>query len=88
MPEWKGSSKATSLGWSRFMMTLPALSLLSMTTCCPKASVKPRTVIVQSSEIKKIDNQTYQVTKGWLVNRMRVEAGLKAALDRCTLEKD
>ena len=79
------SNRATARGWRRLWKTLPLLLPLSMMTCAPKASSQ-RTVIVESAEINRLDAAHYRVTTGWLINRMRVEAGLKAALDRCTLD--
>ena len=79
------SNRATGRGWRRLWKILPLLLLSLTTTCAPKASSQ-RTVIVESAEINRLDATHYRVTNGWLINRMRVEAGLKAALDRCTLD--
>ena len=61
-------------------LMLSLCSGLGLTTsCCPKASV----VIVDNSQIQKLPDGNYKVSRGWMANRVKMEAGLRAALRKC-----
>ena len=87
MPNSNVRKPSTTLALRLLSTTLLLLLAASTTTCAPRVSSQ-RVVVVDTSEIQKLDENHYKVSKGWLVNRMKIEAGLKAALDRCQSQLD
>jgi len=60
-------------------LILLSFGLHSMMSCSPKASV----VMVDKSQIEKLPDGSYKVSRGWMANRVKMEAALRAALRRC-----
>ena len=77
------STKPRSLPLALLLIGMQATLLLfgvsSMTSCSPKGSV----VLVDQSQIQKLPDGSYKVSRGWMANRVKMEAALRAALRKC-----
>jgi len=86
MQSWTGCSETTTCGWRKCWMILLLPLLTSTTSCGPKAAPPTKAVVVERGEVVALPDGTFRVTRGWMVHRMKVEQGLKAALERCEAE--